>query len=200
MKKIKTIIKKICGFIRAHRNGINLVGRAYIGGCCNIKNGKKITICNDVEIRKFVDIFAGSDGIFIDKGCDIGTRSRIGGNVIFEENVLTGPDIFVCSYDHTYLDIRLPIKEQSEYNPHINGHNEIRIGAGSWIGIHSVIIGDVHIGKHCVIGANSVVTKDIPDYCVAVGSPAKVIKKYNFDTKRWEGIKHENTNACKLED
>ena len=43
-------------------------------------------------------------------------------------------------------------------------------------GINVVIVGNVKIGKHCVIGANSVVTKDIPDYCVAVGSPARVIK------------------------
>lgn len=39
-----------------------------------------------------------------------------------------------------------------------------------------MIVGNVRIGMHCVIGANSVVTKDVPDYCVAVGSPARVIK------------------------
>ena len=49
-----------------------------------------------------------------------------------------------------------------------------------------MIVGNVNIGKHCVVGANSVVTNDIPDYCVAVGSPAKIIKRFNFDTKLWE--------------
>lgn len=44
------------------------------------------------------------------------------------------------------------------------------------IGMNSVSVGNVNIGKHCVIGANSVVTKDVPEYCVAVGSPTKVIK------------------------
>ena len=43
----------------------------------------------------------------------------------------------------------------------------------------------VTIGKNSVIGANSVVTKDIPDYCVAVGAPAKVIKKYDFESGKW---------------
>lgn len=52
----------------------------------------------------------------------------------------------------------------------------VTIGDGSYIGINSVIVGNVKIGKHCVIGANSVVTKDVPSYCVAVGSPARVIK------------------------
>ena len=65
---------------------------------------------------------------------------------------------------------------------------KVSIGEGSYIGINAVIVGNVRIGinavivgnvrigRHCVVGANSVVTKDVPDYCVAVGSPAKVIK------------------------
>lgn len=56
------------------------------------------------------------------------------------------------------------------------------IGHGSWLGTNVVIVGNVHIGYNCVIGANSVVTKDIPDYCVAVGAPVKIIKKYYRDT------------------
>ncbi|UKA22769.1 hypothetical protein IHC92_04280 [Photobacterium damselae subsp. damselae] len=43
----------------------------------------------------------------------------------------------------------------------------------------------VSIGKYCIIGARSVVTKDIPDYCVAAGNPAKIIKKYDFELKEW---------------
>jgi acetyltransferase-like isoleucine patch superfamily enzyme len=61
------------------------------------------------------------------------------------------------------------------------------IGEGSWLGENVCVIG-ASIGKHCVIGANSVVTKDIPDYSVAVGIPAKVIKKYNFNKCEWEKI------------
>lgn len=57
------------------------------------------------------------------------------------------------------------------------GGGTVRIGKGSYIGINVVIVGNVRIGKHSVIGANSVVTKDVPEYCVAVGSPAKVIKR-----------------------
>jgi acetyltransferase-like isoleucine patch superfamily enzyme len=44
------------------------------------------------------------------------------------------------------------------------------------------------VGKHCVIGANAVVTHDIPDYSVAVGIPARVIKRYNFETQQWEKV------------
>ena len=53
-------------------------------------------------------------------------------------------------------------------------------------GANSVIVAGVHIGKRCQIGAGSVVTKNIPDYSVAVGNPAKIIKRYNFQNKTWE--------------
>lgn len=62
------------------------------------------------------------------------------------------------------------------------------IGEGSWIGTNVVIVGNVRIGKRCVIGANSVVTKDIPNHCIAVGIPAKVVKQYNVHTGCWERI------------
>lgn len=78
---------------------------------------------------------------------------------------------------------------QKEVHINKNGHEELKIGNGSWIGTHVAIIGDVHIGKHCVIGANSVVTKDVPAFCVVAGIPAKVIKRYNSETQQWENVK-----------
>ena len=60
----------------------------------------------------------------------------------------------------------------------------MRIGDGSWIGTGSVVLPGATIGKHCTIGANSVVTGDIPDYSVAVGAPARVIKRY-VDGEGW---------------
>lgn len=66
---------------------------------------------------------------------------------------------------------------QMEAPIHKNGHEYLQIGDGSWIGTHVAILGDVNIGRHCVIGANSVVTKDVSDYCVAVGCPTKVVKR-----------------------
>ena len=69
-----------------------------------------------------------------------------------------------------------------------NKSDRIEIGEGTWIGINAVIVGNIRIGKHCVIGANSVVTKDIPDYCVAVGIPVRVIREYNRVSKKWESV------------
>lgn len=63
------------------------------------------------------------------------------------------------------------------------------IGEDSWIGTNVVISGSILIGKHCVIGANSVVMKNIPDYCVAVGVPCRVVKQYDFLTSSWKEYK-----------
>ena len=108
-----------------------------------------------------------------------------------KKSVLTEPDNYFSLYDHCYTDPDKPIIIQGAYKPNNNGHDEMIIGEGSWIGTHCVIIGDVHIGKHYVIAANSVVTKDVPDYCVVEGAPAKIIKKYDFETKKWIRIKHQ---------
>jgi acetyltransferase-like isoleucine patch superfamily enzyme len=61
------------------------------------------------------------------------------------------------------------------------------IGDGSWLGHGAVVLPGVTIGKHVVIGANSVVTKDIPDFSVAVGSPARVIRQYD-ETLGWVNV------------
>lgn len=165
----------------------NIRGGVYIGRRVHIVNGKNLSIGSEVQIRPDVDLFAGRQIVIGDK-CDIGIRNRIAGNVIIEPSVLIGPDNYICSSDHVFENPRIPIMDQGAKSVRKNNHEELKIGVGSWIGTHCAIIGDVHIGKNCVIGANSVVTSDIPDYSVAVGIPAKVIKKYRFEEERWERI------------
>lgn len=63
----------------------------------------------------------------------------------------------------------------NSFTPKADGSQNLMIDDGTWLGTNVVIVGNVHVGKHCVIGANSVVAKDIPDYSVAAGIPAKVI-------------------------
>lgn len=164
-----------------------LWGGVYIGRHVHIVNGNSIKLGINVQIRPDCDLFAGAVFVVGD-GCDIGTRNRIAGEVVIENDVLIGPDNFICSDGHIYDDPSVPVIKQGARHILKNGHKELTIGEGSWIGTHCAIIGDVHIGKHCVIGANSVVTNDIPDYSIAVGSPAHVIKRYNFEAKRWEKV------------
>ena len=65
------------------------------------------------------------------------------------------------------------------------------IGRNSFIGYGSVIQAGTVLGKHCVVGANSVVRGHFPDYSVIVGSPARVIKRYNDETKTWLKVAYE---------
>lgn len=188
MASLKLIIKHILGKIRCMVNKVHYPGEVYIGKNVHITNGRNIKMGKNVSVRPDCDLFAGKC-IIIGDGCDIGTRNRIDGHVTIERNVLFGPDNYICSEDHCYEDIDVPIMNQGAYSPKKNGHSELKIGEGSWIGTHVAIIGDVHIGKHCVIGANSVVTRDIPDNCVAVGNPAKIVKKYDMATHDWMVIK-----------
>lgn len=114
----------------------------------------------------------------------LGMFSRIGcaNSVTIEDNVLTGPHIFISDYNHAYENINLPVVSQGVA---CGKNDRVIIGKDSWIGTNVCIIGNIKIGKHCIIGANSVVTKDLPDFSVAVGSPARVIKQYNPILKKW---------------
>lgn len=114
--------------------------------------------------------------------CTIGNFNHIysTGKIIIEDYVLTADKVFIADNIHEYEDIHRPVIDQP-----IKQTQPVTIGEGSWLG-ENVVVAGASVGKHCVIGANAVVTKDIPNYSVAVGIPAKVIKQYNFETQQWE--------------
>lgn len=132
--------------------------------------------------------------LVIEDGVEIGMFSRIAcqGEVYLGKNVFTGPHVFIADYNHEYRNPNIPIKFQGDMVKHSSRFSRggIQVGDDTWIGTNVVIAGTVTIGKHCVIGANSVVTKDIPDFCVASGVPCNVIKMLNKDTQEWEKIKN----------
>ena len=129
---------------------------------------------NGVTVRPYAQIWSGGT-VRIGKGSEIGERCRISiaNSLEIGEKVLLSPNVYITDCDHEYRNVEIPVIDQGI----VQKGQKVSIGGGSYIGINAVIVGNVKIGKHCVIGANSVVTKDVPDYYVAVGSPAKVIKK-----------------------
>lgn len=120
----------------------------------------------------------------IGNGVRIGHFSHIIGLkcVKIEDDVLLADKVYISDCEHCYEDITTPVL----YQP-TRIIQEVTIGEGTWIGENVCICG-ANVGKHSVVGANSVVNKDVPDYCIAVGSPARVIKKYDFNTNRWVKI------------
>lgn len=145
-----------------------------------------IHIADHVIIRPNVDLWCGGEAIILGSGTEIGERNRlsIAHSLRIGKNVLLSPNVYITDCDHEYRDISIPIIKQGI----VQKENKVSIGDGAYIGINAVIVGNVSIGKGAVIGANSVVTKDVPDYCVAVGSPAKIIKRFNIDTNKWENV------------
>lgn len=155
-----------------------------IDGKKNIELGKHVII-QELTWLAAVPLTGNTAQLFIDDECSIGHFNHIYAtkSIVLEKHVLTADKVYITDNLHQYENPNLPIIQQP-----IKQISTVRIGEGSWIGENVCVIG-ANIGKHCVIGANSVVTHDIPDYSVAVGIPAKVIKTYNFDKQQWEQIK-----------
>jgi acetyltransferase-like isoleucine patch superfamily enzyme len=111
-------------------------------------------------------------GIKIGKQCIIGEFSIIRGQggVTIGDSVLFAPLVQVMAVQHRYGDTTRPVMEQG-----ITAKG-ITIGDGAWLGSSCIVLDGVNIGKGAIIGAGAVVTKDIPDHCPAVGSPAKVVR------------------------
>ncbi|MBC8986449.1 acyltransferase [Pedobacter sp. N36a] len=133
-------------------------------------------------IEDFVTINNGVGDVIIGAHTMIGIGSVVIGPVKIGDHVMLAQNIVVSGLNHGYEDVNIPPSLQKEIR------KQITIGDEVWIGANSVITAGVTIGKHSVIGAGSVVTKDIPEFCVAVGNPAKVVKKYSATDKAWNKL------------
>ena len=162
-----------------------------------------IIIMDKVELQtNFKNSIIIDEGVRIGRGCTIsnhnkngiikiGKNTQIGfynnyygqGGIEIGNNVITASYVCILSSNHGFEDINIPIM----YQP--SSYKKVFIDDDTWIGYNVIILPGVHIGKHCVIVAGSVVTKDMPDYSVCAGNPCRVIKKYNSKTKKWEKIK-----------
>lgn len=125
--------------------------------------------------------------IVIENGCNIGTKCTISAanRIVIKRECIIAANVYISDYNHKYENIGIPIM----YQGISSFENEVVIGEGTLIANNCVIEGNVKIGRGCTIEANSLVNSDIPDYCVAVGNPAKVIKTFNFETGKWVKIK-----------
>lgn len=104
-------------------------------------------------------------------------------------NVLMASKIYISDHNHgeyqgiNQSDPRLPPNSRI-----VTSNLRVVIGDNVWIGEFVSILAGAIIGEGCIIGSNSVVTKEIPPYSIAVGCPAKVIKRYDFEEKKWIAV------------
>ncbi len=140
--------------------------------------GGQIIVGDNSEVRHHavLEVSAKYDGLI-----QIGDRSVVGvanwfqgsGKIFIGDDVIIGPYVAIVSTNHQYEDLSKPISQQP-LTPGL-----VEIGDGVWIGAHCTIAYNVKIGKHAIVAANSFVNKDVPDYAVVAGSPAKIIKMRN---------------------
>ncbi|HEX2683801.1 MAG TPA: acyltransferase [Ferruginibacter sp.] len=153
-----------------------------IDGYENIEIGNNVNISYKTWLAALPLTGSKTCTLKIGEGSCIGNFNHIYATSRIElgKNVLTADKVYISDNLHSYENIEIPVLKQR-----IKQVGEVKIGDGTWLGENVCVIG-VTIGKQCVVGANAVVTKNIPDYSVAVGNPAKIIKRYCLETKQWK--------------
>lgn len=131
-----------------------------------------------------VEIVSIGDGCLIGKGSGIVAHER----VEIGADVFTGHHVYITDANHGYEDPTVSIGRQ--FAP----PRPVSIGAGSWLGHGSIVLPGASVGRHVVIGAGSVVTGAIPDFSVAVGNPARVIRHY-VTGEGWVDVDRQSPDA-----
>lgn len=156
------LLKKTIRYIRLFRACDNIL---------LLKKGRNIIVGQNSFIYpcKFITL---GDNTFIGRNVTISSSESGNSPIILGKDVMITERVLILSGNHNYSDITIPINQQGE-----GKQGEIIIEDNVWIGAGSIILTGVTIGEGSIVGAGSVVTKSIPEFSIAVGNPAKVIKK-----------------------
>lgn len=109
-------------------------------------------------------------GIFIGSGSGLGINCSVHGPLKIGDNVMMGPNVTILTHTHIIDRTDIPMGQQGMRIA------EVVIGNDVWIGMRVIIMPGIKIGDGAVIGAGAVVTKDVPDFAIVGGVPAKIIK------------------------
>lgn len=159
--------------------------KIYRPRASRIRLGSFISLREYAWLNIATDDPNGEPTIVIEDNCHIGFGSIISAKnrIHLERNVLLGQMVLMLDHNHAYEDINIPVIDQG-----ITEGGRIRVGQGTWIGHGACIIcprGELSIGRNCVIAANSMVMRSIPDYSVVAGYPATIIRQYDTERKLW---------------
>ncbi|MBN2303902.1 MAG: acyltransferase [Anaerolineae bacterium] len=171
----------------------------------DITNPQHISIGRNVRIAPYTWLYAiTNDGerknifqpsIEIGDGCVIGRFCYItaSNRLVLEERVFVMRSVLITDSSHGHEDLNVAIIDQP-----LISQGPVIIGTGSWIGTGARIMGRVRIGRNCVVGTNAVVNKDVPDYCVVAGVPARIVKRYDMDAQAWIRV-DEPLGSCRAD-
>lgn len=104
----------------------------------------------------------------------VGVNCELSGRIVIGNDVMMGPNCIMRTYSHAHDRIDIPMNQQG-FEP----ERVMHIGDDVWFGTNVIVLPGANIGSHCIIAAGSVVTKDVPDYAIVGGVPAKIIRMRN---------------------
>lgn len=193
VKKIKRIITRLL-FGNKYALRIKYIGKdSKVGLLYNFLNGKYITIGSKSVIGRYskLQCFDNFNGHIYHPSITIGNNCLLGQNITIwsADEVKIEDNVTIAGYC-TLINENHGIDVESEltFLHQTLTSAPIKIGEGTWIGERCIILPGVEIGKKCVVGSGSIVTKSIPDYSMVVGNPARIIKKWSFDKHQWESV------------
>ncbi|MBU5406211.1 hypothetical protein KQI08_09865 [Paraeggerthella hongkongensis] len=160
----------------------------YVRGGVRMKYGKGFTTGYNCRIEVFGDKGDRSRKLFIGENVHIGDNVHIAAaeRVSIGDNCLFASKIFISDLDHGIYTGSSPSLPTSDPNTRDLVTSPVSIGENVWLGENVCILKGVSIGDGCIVGANSVVTKSIPAHSIAVGSPARVIKRFDEVAGVWK--------------
>lgn len=169
MRKMKLLVGRLLYLGASHLPEsffwIN-IGQKHIRALCGklilSKCGKNVNIEKGAAFPSSVELGDNSG---------IGIRAQINGKVTIGKNVMMGPDVCIYAINHAFNRVDIPMNIQG-FAPEM----PVVIGDDVWIGARVIILPGIRIGTGAVIGAGAVVTKDVPDYAVVGGNPARILK------------------------
>lgn len=126
----------------------------------------------NVNIESKAEIGSGRY-LYIGDYSGIGQNCRVG-HVRIGSHVMMAPDVVILARNHSFDDLTRPMREQGYSEPQM-----VTIEDDVWIGTRAIIMPGLHIGKGAIIGAGAVVTKNVPEYAIVAGNPARIIRYRN---------------------
>jgi len=152
-----------------------------------------VRLAGERRIRIGSDVYVGAgswlqtlDGHGDDVALELGDGTSISGNCVLSaaksvrlgRSVLLARGVYISDHIHAYDDTTRPVLEQG-----LARIDPVEIGDGAWLGQNVVVCPGVRIGRGAVVGANSVVLEDVPDFSLAVGAPARVVREFGTVTE-----------------
>jgi acetyltransferase-like isoleucine patch superfamily enzyme len=156
----------------------------FLKGIRNIFIGRRVRIFPNIRLETH-----GEGKIHIEDNVAIAQNVHItsASYLLIGASTTILANVFITNIDHDYQEIGVHIMEQKYLV------KETSIGENCYIGMGSCIQAGTVLGKQCIVGANSVVRGVFPDYCVIVGAPAKIVKRFNTESGVWEKTKSDGT-------